>query len=86
MFEKAEYLNKFTVVQSKQTKDQALADDVYHYFGKKLPFPRIMRMIKDKGYQAIYEFWTEVRKSDCDNQLALFIWKVKENKINWKIQ
>ena len=63
------------------TKNQELADQIYLYFEKRLKFPRIMAIIKQKGYQAIYEIFNEVKHSDAENKISLFIWKVKKEKI-----
>lgn len=75
------YLKKFTI--GNPNKNHALADQIYNYFGKKIAFSRIMRIITEKGYQATYEMWNEVRKSDAMNPIALFLWKVKNVKIKW---
>jgi hypothetical protein len=66
------------------TAEQALADEIYSYFGKKLPFARIMYLIKTKGRQAVYEIWNEVRKSSANDHLSLFLWRVKNEKIVYK--
>lgn len=73
------YLAKFNIKNF--SKEQALAEDIYLYFGKKLPFGRIMKMIKMKGYQAIYEFFEEIKRSNPKDRLSLFIYKVKNNKV-----
>jgi len=65
------------------TKEQELADQIYFYFGKKIKFPMIMRFIKTKGYQAIYEIWQEVKNSNPLNRESLFLWKVGQSKINY---
>ena len=59
------------------TNDQSLAEQIWEHFHKKLPFARIMRMIKDKGHQRVYEQWNDVRQSDCRNELSLFVYRVK---------
>jgi hypothetical protein len=66
------------------TKEQELADSIYFYFKKELKFPTIMSFIKRKGYQAIYEIWNEVRQSKPKNRTALFLWKVKNERIIYK--
>lgn len=66
------------------TKEQTLADEIWRYFEKKYPFPRIMKDIKNKGFQAIYEIYNEIKKSeDIKNRLSLYVWKVRENKIEF---
>lgn len=62
------------------TPEQALAEEIWNYFYKKLPFPRIMRIIKIWGQQKTYEIFNEVRQSDAQNRLSLFIWKTKTKK------
>lgn len=66
------------------TKEQELADRIFFYFEKEIKFPTIMRFIKTKGYQAIYEIWNEVRHSKPKNKLSLFLWKVKNERIIYK--
>ena len=40
-------------------------------------------MIKLKGFQAVYETFSEVEKSKAKDCLALFVWKIKNIKIVW---
>jgi len=63
------------------TKEQELADTIYFYFKKQIKFPTLMSFIKGKGYKAIYEIWNEVRQSKPKNEVALFLWKVKNEKV-----
>jgi len=64
-------------------KEQALADQIWTYFEKRLHFARIMKMIKEKGYRATYEVFNDVRQSDAENHLTLFIWRMKKEKVVW---
>jgi len=82
-FAPGELLKKSAGAKKIYTREQELADQVWSYFGKRLPFARIMKMIKDKGYQEVYETWNEVKQSDAKDHLSLFIWKIKELKIKW---
>lgn len=66
------------------TKDQELADTIYFYFKKQIGFPTLMSFIKNKGYQAIYQIWNEVKHSKPKNEVALFLWKVKNERIIFK--
>ena len=66
------------------TKEQELADTIFFHFKKQIKFPAIMNFIKTKGYQAIYEIWNEVRQSKPKNEVALFLWKVKKERIIYK--
>ncbi len=66
------------------TKEQDLADTIYSYFKKQIKFAAIMSFIKTKGYQAIYGIWNEVRQSKPKNEVSLFLWKVKDEKVIYK--
>lgn len=66
------------------TKEQFLADQIWTHLGKHVAFPRIMRIIKEKGYQAVYEIFNEVRSSNPRNRASLFLWKAKNERIVWK--
>ena len=66
------------------TKEQALADQIWTHFGKRLHFARIMKMIKEKGVRWVRECLEEVRKGDARDRLSLFIHKVAQAKIAWK--
>ncbi|MFH1347000.1 MAG: hypothetical protein ABIH10_01995 [Spirochaetota bacterium] len=66
------------------TKEQELADTIFFYFKKEIKFPTIMSFIKRKGYQAIYEIWNDVKHSKPKNEVALFLWKVKNEKVIYK--
>lgn len=77
------YRQKFKK-EKKITKDQYLADEIWRYFEKRLQFPRIMIIIKKIGWQGVYEIFQEIKKSDAQNRLSLFIWKVKNEKVIWQ--
>lgn len=62
------------------TPDQGLADQIHSWSGKKLNFAMVMKFIKIKGWQRIYEIYNAVRQSDCDDPVALFMWKYKNEK------
>ena len=66
------------------TKEQELADTIFFYFKKQIKFAAIMSFIKRKGYQAIYQIWNEVKHSKAKNDAALFLWKVKNERIIYK--
>lgn len=63
------------------TKEQSLCEEVWIYFKKELPFSRIMRIIKTAGEQKVYQIFSEVKQSDCDNPVALFIFKTKKSNL-----
>ena len=64
-------------------KEMDLADQIYEYFKKKLDFPLIMKLIKTKGYQFIYECFNESRQSKFPHKLELFLSLVGKTKIKW---
>lgn len=71
------------------TAEQAVADQIWQYFGKKpksdpLGFPALMGMIGRIGRQAVYEIWNGIRHSDPRNRESLFLHKVGESRIVWK--
>lgn len=76
------YLKKFKIGNA--NPDHFVADQIYRGFGKKLPFPRIMAIIKNHGRQFAYETWNEIRQGKSRNPVALFLWRIKENKIELK--
>ena len=81
-------MEKITSLKLRQpkvfTREQALAEQVWLYFNKLLSFPRIMRMIKGKGHQAVYEAFNEVKHDNkIREKLGLFIWKVKQYEVKW---
>lgn len=65
----------------KINKDQYLAEEVWRYFGKKLSFGLIMKCIKNKGWQFIFETFKEIKNSDVENRIKLFMWKIGKTKI-----
>ncbi|MBI2591586.1 MAG: hypothetical protein HYW34_02830 [Candidatus Brennerbacteria bacterium] len=65
------------------SKEQALADEIWKFFNKELAFGRIMKLIQEKGYQATYTIYNEIKKSKPKKAVALFLWKVKNEKIIW---
>lgn len=80
-----EALKKRTLEYEKiHSKEQALADEIWKFFKKELAFARIMKIIKEKGHQATYIIYNEIKKSKPKNGVALFLWKVKNEKIKWQ--
>lgn len=74
---------KFVKVEKKLNKNTELAKEVYEYFGKKIPFPRLMYMIKNWGYQYTYETFNECKKANIP-ALPLFLSKFKNKNCNIK--
>lgn len=79
---KESYLKKFKV-GGKPNEDHYIADQCFNYFGKKLAFPRIMSLIKLHGRQFVFQTLQEVQHSNPKNPVALFLWKMKQNKVQW---
>lgn len=80
------YLQKLKTRVNKRikTREQALADTLYEFFGRKLEFKVIMGIIRNKGYQAVREIFGEVKQAKAKNPVALFLWFVKREKVEWK--
>lgn len=68
------YTQKLKVVKSNPNRE--LAVEIYNHFGKKLPFPAIMSMIKRNGAWCMRELFIEAQKEH--HELPLFMWRVKK--------
>ena len=81
-----DYLNRFSLDKKKrkQTREQVLAEEIWLHFSKKVTFGMLMGLIKKKGEQAIREFFYESIKTPHPDHLALFLWKCKNNKVQWQ--
>jgi hypothetical protein len=60
-------------------RNKALAQEIRELWA--IPIPRMMRTIKLKGYQFIWECYNECKKSNARNPAALFQWKLKQVKV-----
>jgi len=81
-----EYLDKLkkrSELSKVYNRDQFVADEIYKFFGKKIAFPLLMRLIKTHGNQFVYETYNEIRQGNAKSPVALFMWKMKQNKIKW---
>lgn len=67
------------VSNKKQNPKTALADEIYNLWG--ITFPHAMKLITDKGIQCVREVFEEVKKASCKNPPALFLWKLKQIKV-----
>lgn len=76
------YIERFK--KGNPNADHAVADQVFQYFAQKISFGRIMKMIKGHGRQAVYRIWNDVKQADAKNEIALFLYKIKHDKIIWK--
>ena len=65
------------------TKEHLLAEEIWLFLLKEIPFPALLKIIKQKGHKAIYEIFNEVKKSNFPNKPALFLSLVKKEKVVW---
>lgn len=64
-------------------RNRALAKEISQVWG--IPIPRLMKEISRKGYQFIQETFTQVQKNpNARNPAALFLWTVKQCKVELK--
>jgi len=76
-----EVLNKKIAANQKKSSEYLLAEEIWKYFAKELNFGMIMKLIKNKGKLGVIQAFEEVKKSDSDNQIGLFLYKLKQQKI-----
>jgi hypothetical protein len=83
MFSIGGFLNKFEKPKVnkriKNSKD-ALANEIYDYFQKKISFPLIRKWILENGEQAIFEIFKETK----DKGIGLFIWTINRDRTKLK--
>ena len=67
------------------SKKAYTCDQIWRYFSKQIAFPRLMKLANQVGDKALFELWSEVKQSNADNHLALFLWKCQQEqqKITW---
>jgi len=63
-----------------KNKEDALVDDIYNHFNKKVSFPLLRKFVKENGFQCIFEIFKETK----DKGVGLFIWSVNKNRTKWK--
>lgn len=64
-------------------RNKALAGEINKLWS--IPFPRLMKAINQKGYQFIQETFHQIQKNpNARNPAALFLWTVKNCKIDLK--
>lgn len=75
-------INRYTKLKKGRifTPEQDLADQIYSWSGKKLNFAMVMKFIKTRGRQRIYDIYNSIRQADCDDPVALFMWRYKNDK------
>ena len=71
------YLKKFKL--SKANEKQEVAREIFEYFKKQIAFGHLMSIVNRIGRQAIHEHFMETRKSECKDELKLFLWKCGRN-------
>lgn len=59
-----------------------LAREIYEAWG--ISFPRVMKLITEKGIQCVREVFEEVKKASCKNPPALFLWRLRNIKVDFK--
>lgn len=75
---------KKSFTKGKANKVVDLAAEIYDYFNDStLSIPRIAKMVKTHGEIAIRELFEETKKSSARCPVALFLWKVKQNRMVW---
>mgnify|MGYP001615474754 CR=1 FL=1 len=65
------------------TREQDLAAQIYEHFYKKISFPMLMRTIKTKGHQFVYEIWNDVRQSNARDPIKLFMWMIGKTQVRF---
>ena len=56
------------------TKETVLTAEIYEYLQKKVPYSRILKLVREKGYRAAYEnFQTVKRAGVAYNKAGFFI-------------
>lgn len=82
------YAAKFSQPKGKAyTREQELADQINSYFKgfpRPLTFGQILSFIRRRGYQFCYETFNDIRQLNCDNPPALFLWRMRNTKVELK--
>lgn len=60
------------------TVEQVIVSEIWEYFGRRLPFARLMKLCKTHGKDKLYRIFREVAQSKAENPLGLFIFKTKK--------
>lgn len=56
-----------------------MATEIYESFRLKVPFPRIIGIIRRTGWQATFEAWKASMRNGVKNPVALFLSKSGQN-------
>ena len=78
------YRQKFSISRP-LNPDLETARIIYEHFKKQIKFPHIMSIQKRIGRTALFEIYSQVIKSDCKDQLKLFLWRCAKNskEVRW---
>jgi hypothetical protein len=74
------YISKFKI--TKKGEEQTLADEIYLAYNKKIKYPHLMKIIKEKGIVFVRETFNECK--EAKEPFKLFLWKVKNCKVRWR--
>lgn len=77
------YLQKFKVQKRKLSRNQFLANEIYEWLGKEVSYPFIMKLIKERGWQFVYEVYHSCKKIGMCNK-RYFLGAILKQKINYK--
>jgi hypothetical protein len=85
MFSISNFLNRKLnkpVKENKRIKNSkdALANEIYDYFQKKISFPLIRKWILENGEQCMYEIFNTTK----DKGIGLFIWTINRDRTKLK--
>ena len=76
------FKREFKISPRKLNPKVALADQINKLWG--ITIPHVMGLMKYKGYKAVLEEFEAVKKSSCRNPAAVFQWRLKQAKPNFK--
>lgn len=73
-----DYLAKLTKKTKTKifTRDQALAEEIWNWAGKRIPFGQLMSVITRKGNQKVSEIWSGVKQDKVDDPISIFLWRL----------
>jgi hypothetical protein len=74
------YLARFKPMERKLSRESVLTSEIYNAFGKKISYPRILKIIKEKGYQATYENFNSLKQQGLLSP-RLFLWKMMRERV-----
>lgn len=67
----------------KKSKEMILAEEVCNWLGEKTLYPLILKCVREKGWQYIFETYKSIKaRGICDKRY--FLGAVLKTKIQWK--